>query len=66
MHAISLNQPTNSYPNISSFQLLGQDDSLWFREADEIKALFVKECELEAESLAKPPKLMMSKVPSLK
>lgn len=66
MHSRSLNQPTNSCPSLSSLQLRGQGGSLCVRELDEIKALFFKECELEAESLAKPPKLMVSKVPSLK
>lgn len=66
MHSISLNQPINQRHPCLSFLLLGRDGSLWFREPDEIKALFFKECELEAGHLAKPPKLIVSKVPSLK
>lgn len=66
MHSISLNQPTNQRHPCLSVQLLGRDGSLWSREPDEIKALFFKECELEAGHLAKPPKLIVSKVPRLK
>lgn len=63
MHSVSLNQPTRSYPCLSVSRPLRQEGNLWLGEPNETTALSLKECEIEAESPAKPCKPSESRVP---